>query len=628
MGYGITEASLPGRKCRVATGNFKARKGFAALVPFLLALALAVSGCGRQDRYEITAPPLTSAALPAEWAHFTEIPVPALGGSNVLALAGWSAEDYLLALGGTAVYRVQNGLFTNLPWPGARTVTALLLASDDVMWGLDSGGQLCRLEQDAWLPVEDILPEGYGLVGLLEDDLGRLVAYGADGLLLRREEGVWVERHIDPQEDLRDGWAAPGQGAFLVSSRGTVFRMTATGPDTLTVLPDVYQSSIQITGDGQGALVVCARYDGTWLLEGESWTDIGEDTRFLNAFWLDGLLLGLGPFPEDIMGWDGAAWQFWAPCPFDEHMNLALSAPMAQGWLVSLDSGAILTLTGQEAVTLAPPLGRVAGVARFQGLTHLLMNEGTHFTAEDGGWRRQGRGWTGDNAVAGYPLVVDEDGRLLMVGTRNLAWWDGQDYALASIPGNYWNRALPQPDGSLCLSGSSKWGVVRHGAYFPFADLPGTWDTVVGAVLDGNGSGWAADGQRLGRADAGALTTDLLMQGWQVTGLIRDADGRLLVYGTGRVLRQDGVGWEDITPRMSGQANLRVMGPDGLGGLLGLDSYNGVLLHLDQEGWTFQPFPPLGFSWSSLGFIANDDGTYLMTGFEHSIQRLERVVWP
>lgn len=625
MSYGLLAIALPGRKCRVTTGNFKARKGFAVLLA--LAFVLALAGCGRQDRYEITTPAPRIIAAPIDWGRFTEIPVPA--SSSIRALAAWSADDYLLALGLDATCRVQDGLHRPLAWPGSYEVRGLHLTADQVMWGLDAGGQLGRLEGDLWVAEEVVPTFGPAFSGLLADDLGRLVAYGSNGLVMRREEGQWVERRVGTGEEFLHGWSAPGQGAFLVSYRGTVFRLTDTGPDTLTVLPDVSSSSIRIGGDGQGALVVCARYDGTWLFDGETWREIGEDFTLIDAFWSDGSLLGLSnQLSQGIVRWDGEAWQPWAAYPIENSSHWALSVPVPQGRLIVQAAGAVMALVGQETAALGPPLGEVAGVARFQGQTHLLLEEGSHFVSEGAGWRVVGQAWTEDTALQGRPLVVDEDGRLLLAARNHLAWWDGQSHTLEPHPGTYWAQAMPQPDGSVCLSGSSDWGMVRHGRYTAFPDLPAAWNTVVGAVLDADGSGWVVDDRRLGRADQGRLTTELLMQGWYPEGVLRDAEGRLVVYGTGRVLRQDQAGWEDITPRLADQANLRALAPDGLGGLLGLDDNNDALLHHDAAGWSFQPWPQLSSSSRRLDIIADVNGAFLVTGFRNKYLLLEKTVWP
>ena len=138
----VKETAVNGKKFRSTTRNFK---GCSSLVLLLVAVH-ALAGCGRQDRYEVLNPGPGQPALPETWAELVFEPMPSLTGRGSPTVAGWSADDYLLELGGGQIYRVQGDRYLLQDWPGSEDVTGMVVTGEDEAWGVDVTGLVCRLQ--------------------------------------------------------------------------------------------------------------------------------------------------------------------------------------------------------------------------------------------------------------------------------------------------------------------------------------------------------------------------------------------------------------------------------------------------------------------------------------------------
>jgi MFS family permease len=594
----------------------------------LAAALLLLVGCGSQDRYEVVAPGVTTAGT-VTLGHITDLTT---FPEEVDIADAWSVSDIVVAGRLGQVLRVQGDLVTDLRFPVEDRLAGVLCQSDGDLWLATRGGEFWRWSQGVWQQQPSV-PSSQ-VWGLARDHRNRPVAWNesTEVGLFRFEDGAWSSVGEPTQGSIRDVWAHPLQGTWVVTNALNILQLTEAGAvwtDSLASLnPEALNfGDFALTGDGGDRLALTTGGPHLLLREAGLWSyRESQLTNFVGGlFWRAGRLYA-GNSARDLVVWGAAGWEVWQEDALEESIMTVATA--AQDTVLVQQDGSGHTLVGDRLTRVSPAVRHVDGVAEYEGRLMALLNDGSLFQAEsvaDGVWRHLGRTPSRPGPSGARFLYRDDRGRLITGVREGLAEWTGADFVrLATF--SELSRILAASDGEIFVTTySDDIGSLRGGALHWWRAVDHGIRPVRGVrrhslteldILSDNGL------HRLPDQSAPSLQWGAV--GWSPEELRTLTTERAVVLGYRHVHEILGDVLRDVTPLLETSDGVRSYSLDDVcalpdGRLLGYVRAKRAFLIRDENGW--QLIDPLSApstqrlsDWSSGRFLATEHHGLLLYG--------------
>jgi len=418
----------------------------------LASVLLLITGCGNQDRYGV----VTSDQEVAGTLALGHISDKTMFFDSPVEADAWSAADFVVAGGAGRIVRVQGDLATSLQFPSRDHVVGVLCQpGGEVLFGT-VGGEFWRWSAGDWQQLDPI-PGGWaGLV--TRDHLNRPVALGEDSKLYRYEASAWQEIADDTWGSIRQVWAHPDQGTWLLTGDSNILQVTSAGvvrEDSLATYSDTWddRNNYSIAGDGGDHLVVSNGGPGLWIRDGGVWgfhvsaADIGVN----RLFWWGGELYA-NIWSEVYAVWGAGGWEPMTLAGVSETLAETVAQP-ASLLLITHDAAGFV-FDGTTATPVSHSLSSMRGLAEFEGRLLAFLRDGSLYQAESlaaGVWRHVGQtdratSYSEDNA-----LLVDDRGRVVVRTVEGLVEWSGTQFIAVSATQRI-RRMQRLPDGEILVS--------------------------------------------------------------------------------------------------------------------------------------------------------------------------------
>jgi len=561
-------------------------------------LLLAALGCGRQDRYEIAAPPLITVATDGLIQDVQVIRGPAFsgGGPRTAFLDG----ELLLAATNGQVFRVLEDGYMPLPGmpTGISSVYEMVEGPDGVLWVLTNGEDpLWRWDGQTWESFS--IPESsWRYEGLLCDSAGRVYLWDDSyGLSVRHEDGSW-DLEIPPEEValVADWQGALGGPLALLGSRLELIVLTDEGWNVGSPLLDeplYHQAYLAVDEEGRWA-AVWADGSGYHLLADQG---SGEESIPLlgvmrRIFWWEGALHCFEPRTQELFRWNGENWVSIQVIPnvsgsWSNYSYLA----RPDGYQLVFSGGETWFFDGTTAEPATPFLNFLTGETIIAGQPHTLTGYGWHLALEDGIWRRMGCPLEDESRVRDYEnlLPAINGGALILGRDISFHWTVAGGYTILPQTDDF-RRAFPQADGTVVIVGDDR---LWHHTAAGLRDLgpaPSNSFSLVGVAIKPDGRVFLAHDDQLEVMENGRLRTLEFYLDSDVEGLVELPGEELFLYGRGRFVNVDSDSFLDLTPYFELDNDLypaRLVSAvdDGRGGILALDALTRTVLRLEAGRW-------------------------------------------
>ena len=579
------------------------RETYRAVAPNLLVVlgvlgavlaATLLGGCGNRDNYIVGVADIQATEM-VEQGHLETFTLPAATRAWRAASA-WPDGELLVANSNSAVFRIRDDLFTDTGWPKDESIMGLVCLPDGTAWGIDSWGIVCFYDGETW--TVDTNLEGLYYRGLLLDHEDRLVAYGDEARVYRREATGWQAIELDSDAHFFAAWASADEGLFLADSQLVLFHEVDgvwSRTEPFSEYENPYSYDIFLSGDDGGHLVFGIRgRTGFWIRDGETWTyhqpSSGDSWQgiYSDLFWWNGVLHACTVYSSTMDQWDGEQWQPHVDTPGDIfEVDYSLAAGTDR--LLMSDNGLISRYDGTAWTIEHAPFGIVSGVADVQGQIHVVFRRGVHLVREGEGWRRIGRptDYTYSSSINNSLVPCGED-RLIIVGNKELLLWSPTGSEPIVSMTSTFDLVEPQPNGDLVVVYDRTYGRVVDGHLTWEGPLPTNWSGPRGMV-GGDGRYWLQQGRRVGRLVEGTVETHLVTSHGWMRGLLPVQDG-VVIYGYERLLHLDETGYRDLTPYLgtyepSRAARFDHMCLDSNGCWVGWDRNSLEIFRYDGEQW-------------------------------------------
>lgn len=600
---------------------------FKILLPVLVMLA----GCGSQDRYEVMDPPGGLVIEESNWGQITKLetvhnrlsPGPATVIGN---------DHYFGSVDGM-IYRPVGTGYEVQPRPEDLNVAALLQGPDDLLWMADPGGRILYFENGQWILDNDLNLSAESNTNLLLDHEGRILLFGGEGRLWRRDlSGQWTNQDIPDETNLVHGWCDYGQAPVFLTENFQLVAEGAQGWDISEPLMESDLKAYEIQCSELGYKVVRYQDNNDFLLNmGDGWQIVTSSQRMIHMFWLGNELFGTRTYNGNLHKWDGSSWNEFLPLNGGPRRVYCWSSPSESGRYLYFDYGETWFFDGENLTEITPRLTWPVDFVRHEGTDHIYTRFGKHLQLQDGVWEDHGYPIEGVvSSSSDFRMVVDDRDELVFFSVQGIAQWNGETYHLN--PFNVWGLSIfLQTDGKVVFFSDHKIGVwtqgqVRWSGYFEES------------IYNVYGARWESDDRvvmllrgNLSLVEPHQTTITFTFQGWTPSQMAGGQGQVLACSGPGRVIEVDGLSVKDITPRWESSdgvsADLSTLIADGYGGWLAFDYERHSLLRFDGQKWLDMrgDFGGPGNYYRRLN--SNRDGTFILKYFE-SVYLVEPEVAP
>lgn len=569
-------------------------------ITWALSLLLLV-GCGRQDRYQISAPQRDFIVESGPEMALEEIRHPLNGW--VYGATYFEDTLHLLNIRGRVI-QVHDGQFRLLP-PVPETRARywdILIGPEGKLWLIDQRMEMhLSWDGETWQEEPDPTDRA-PMDGWLLDEQDRLLAWEKeDGIWRRDPDGTWSQIYHDESAEIVGAWVDPtgGPPAFL-DAYYRIITFPADSPSlTAPFLEDPRADPHGFLGDGNGHWMIYSYlHRAVYLNDGDSWQEHIQTKEFDPLFLLDGHWIARALSEDTLYRWENDAWVPWREVPETPHHKIGEIYRPGEGWLLLYSYGETWFLDDTSFTQVTRNFGLPMGFAMVDGDPCYLTDRGWLF-------KRDGEIWTPRRVPdpdwrpgsSNKSLFAPPDGGLLLLGeTSTYSWQEGAGFQLvaqAENPGEVYFL----DDGRLAFHADNRlflWEDLAWKDLGPTPDLgPNSFPNLALRDVDlaPDGRIWYCYRDRIMVRQEGSFRTVLTFQGWHCQGLVRAPGRGLFAYGAAHFLNVESPEVNgDITPWWDNSGNhgstfIEAACHDGTGGIVALDSRGSAVLHWDGVDW-------------------------------------------
>jgi hypothetical protein len=587
---------------------------------WLFLVLLFCSGCGTQDRYQVMKPVAPLTVQEGQWGTLT--PVPTLWNTSRSNPVTVFADAPCFAVSRGLVYRATPAGYETMPLlPGDFNIKDLMVGPGGDLWAANRTGLILHLQNGSWQVEQDL--DGT-TVGMLLDNQGRVLVYGRDGYLFRREvTGEWFQQDLPDTINISRGWCDFGQSPVLLTQDTRLVTEDSEGWHVgEPLLEEATNDPSHILGSESGQMVIGFENSTNYLFnDGDGWQRGYGVPGLVGMFLFNNQLFAVNLYNDELMRWDGENWTRFLPLGDSGDISgWGESQSYGANRLLFFESGQTLVFDGQEVAQLTPMLGRCAGLVKKEGKNHLLMSKGLHLMEVDGIWREMGRPLDDSNLVAPVSLMTDTKGVLTFLGEHRIVTWDGAEYEEYSQYEALEN-CFQQWDGRLLLVTSSRMGLWNSGEITWLGEHDEGVSDIRGVGLESEERVWIQTVRHLRLVGPESSEIILTFQGWYPRGSVWDPEWGLVCFGPDRLIVVNGNDVQLMTPRWpstneSDLCRIYSLIPDGLGGWLARDALRSSLLRFDGQQWSSLNHPLASSNYYGGHFTNRGDGTIIYQNYE------------
>ncbi len=587
---------------------------------------LLLSGCGSQDRYQVTDPPIYMEVHEGSFAQINRIPIMHNVGHGYLT-AKVNGEIYFSGENGNTYKNTSTG-YQALPAISGFKIKDMVTGPGGHLWVTNKYAEMHSFQNGEWVFEIDILIESGSIDGLLYDSHGRLLAYGDNrGLWCREVSGEWNLMAVEDNSTIEAGWSEYGYDPVMVDKYGRLLtEQDGVWSFSEPISNDLYSWNMEIVGNDQGWLLMSAVEDRRFFINfGDSWQEYQYTENLRHMFWLGEDLFALQMYDDALLKWSGTNWEPFLIYDWPWDLTGFNSLAEGTGRRLFYNSGASLFFDGLSLTQKTGPLGQVQSVASLGNTTHLFFSTGVHYQSigDDGHWDEVGNLSTDDSYFYYFPeMLVDDMGQLVFLKSTGMRIWDGgSSYREISLDEEIF-KSFPQADGRiLLLLGEGSMGQWANGVFSELPDHEDLYRHVISCQFDDAGQILLATNDHLRVINQERSFISLTLHGWECRTMVWSDEWGQLCGGNGHLLTVNGSTVLNKTPAWHSDAvwhgvSVRQLQPAWLGGWLALDPNRDSLIWFDGEQYWGQGGGDLDEMDYATELRMNLDGSYLLFSYD------------